>query len=181
MHPDEAHGRTGKPQSTPNQDLAWLEAISEPDVREADAFFSRVVDEEMPREDRAAYSAMWLVYLAPGADDSLPEYWRRTPTKENNKLRELLERAFSFVLQRARKEKRVLYWPSPEEAKGYVEEQLKKKRMARQVYFEARSEGAKPGEAIRKAVSTSRASRRSVYYWVAVEQRKAKPREAREA
>ena len=177
-HRDEASGRSGKPGSEPNQDLTWLEAISQPDVVEVDRFFEGCLNElkkHPVRVMREAYRMLWIVYIGPSADVSLPEYWRRRRAeRKRNKEREnpfdtiyaeLLESAFDHVMEKARREGLLLYWPTPEAAREYVETNAKRRRESRYQYLKERDRGTPVTEAVRRAARRSGSSEQAVWTW----------------
>src|SRR5215207_11392690 len=106
-HPDEYHGRVGKRGSRVGQDDIWLQAISQPDTIITDQFFETALD-SLNTEERAAL-------LSYGANPAL-----------HAALRHDYERGVREILDLADKEWRVLYWPSPDDAKGYVEANVRK-------------------------------------------------------
>lgn len=172
-HPDEHHGRVGKPKSTPNQDLVWLEAISQPDARSTNNYLTSVL-KDLDKWEPDAYDVLHGVYLGSKADVSLPEKWLKDihnpQTREVKRtayrfMRHYLEDALGFILYRAHRDGRLLYWPAPEQAKGYVEENVEKRREARYHYLREREKETRVTEAVRKAARRSGASEQAIWYW----------------
>lgn len=172
-HPDEAHGRVGKPHSTPGQDLAWIEAISAPDCQATDTYLRKAL-KELESWENEAHAALTRVYLAGNADEAIPEKWRRDaantqiPIEKRSALvmsLHLLEDAFAFVLYRAHKDRMLFIWPSPERAKGMVKTNEAKKLEARYHYIQARERGDATASAVRHAYLAASCSERAVWKW----------------
>lgn len=167
-HPDTYHGRTGKPGSRVNQDDYWLEAISTPDARATDAFFRRTLASIAARSPET-YIFFGIFYMPdPAAVERLRE---RIPTSSAEYSRERLivrncDAVVERVLEIADLEGRLLYWPSPDSAKGYVERNLTKKRDAIYMYHRERDADVGVEESVRRAVRFARCSRRAAYYWI---------------
>lgn len=174
-HPDEYHGRVGKPGARYNQDDTWLMAISMPDAIAANRFFEdslAVLSERYP----AMYAVLRVCYTGPASDPSLPEQWRQkrkridldeTMRYSLGALLLMLDLAYDEILERAEREKRLLYWPSPEEAKGYVETNLRKRRDALYYYERNMEEGDSTTLAVKKAAVAARCSQQAVWKWLA--------------
>lgn len=172
-HPDEFHGNVNKPQSRPNQDLTWLEAISTPDARSTDAFLNaslRDLEHWLPN----AYDVLHSVYTGTSSDPSLPERWRQELAKIDTRqkrrvnlafLLHYLDDAFSFLVYRAHLQRRLLFWPIPEKAQGYVEKSAEKRRDARYHYLRERDADTPVTQAVRLAARRSGASEQAVWYW----------------
>jgi hypothetical protein len=172
-HPDEFHGKVGKPQSIPGQDLAWIEAISTPDCQATDRYLRKAL-KDLESWEYEAYSVLSRVYLATNADEALPEKWRREASNTQIPLEKrsarvmglhLLEDAFAFVLYRAHRDRMLFIWPSPERAKGMVKTNEAKKREARYHYVQARERGEGTTTAVRKAYLAASCSEQAVWKW----------------
>lgn len=184
-HPDEFHGNVNKPGSRLNQDATWLEAISEPVPRNTNHYLERVL-RDLEAWEPDAYDVLFAVYLGPRSDVSLPERWRKQIEDELVKrsknerwsqatvdsrrwLLHYLEDAFVFLLYRAHHDRRLLYWPTPDGARGYVERNRKKHREARYHYLREREAGTGPTQAVRVAARRSKASEQAIWFWKARE------------
>lgn len=171
-HRDAYHDKSAKQESRPTQDTTWLEAISSPDCRRTDAYLRRVM-KDMQDWEPEAHDVLTTVYTGNSSDPSLPEQWRSEVAEAQGSekrwvpqmLLHYLEDAFVFVLYRLHRDRRLLYWPSPDEAHGYAQGQEKKRRVARYTYESALDEGVEKADAFKKAVAASKASRTSVFYW----------------
>jgi hypothetical protein len=119
------------------------------------------------------------VYLGGDADESKPEKWRRdiaqavadseiTPkVVAKHMMIHLLEDAFSFILYRCHMDRRWLFWPTPEGAKGHVDENMRKRRDARYHYHQEREAENNAGvtECVRIAARKAKASEQAVWLW----------------
>lgn len=177
-HPDEYHGRTGKHGARYLQNDIWLSAISQPDAVAANSFFEDCIA-VLGERYSPCWSVLHRVYLSDTADPSLPETWRRRRLQidlDYAQRREIglhllaLDMAIDYVLDRAEYERRLLFWPSPEEAKGYVETNLRKRRDALYHYERNRAEGDSPTLAARKAAVAAKCTERAVWKWLAQSQ-----------
>lgn len=87
-HPDEHHGRTGKPGPRVNQDDTWLEAISSPDCVSTDRLLSRII-KDLERWEPEAFGLVKAVYLGDRSDPALPEAWRKGIEAQRQRIREI--------------------------------------------------------------------------------------------
>jgi hypothetical protein len=157
-HPDTYHGRTGKPGSRVNQDDYWLEAISTPDARATDLFFARALDLL-----RAAHPLTSLVL------EAFYVYGDGSPRQDEEYVQvvhDAIEAGITFILDRADYERRLLYWPSPDAAKGYVEKNVTKKRDFTYYYFREIDGGVATSVAVERAARMARCSYRAGWYWL---------------
>lgn len=124
MHPDEYHGKVGKPGGRMYQDPLWLEAGMAPDVQWTNVYLNNLIFRELPQEDPEAFDALFDVYLGPDSDPSLPEFWRRRDRPEREirgarpKVRE--KRRGGVVVEPAR-EAEPVQAPSDQERRAAVE------------------------------------------------------------
>lgn len=171
-HRDAHHDNSHKKQSRPTQDSTWLDAISSPDCRRTDAYL-RSTMRDLRTWEPDAHDVLVTVYTGNSSDPALPEKWKEEVAHSDNGttlvptlLLHYLEDAFVFILYRAHRDRRLLYWPSPDEAHGYAQGQEKKRRVARYTYEREMDEGHPPAEAFKRAVSASGASKTAVHYWI---------------
>lgn len=162
-HPDEFHGRTGKPKSTPNQDITWLEAISTPDCRKTDQILTQIVDQRMPEEVPWYYLHIRLVYLGDSSDPALPGIWQQRDGPGDSIRLLQLESAMRWIVRKVGK--RLIYWPNPEGAKGYVQRNESKRREARYYYIMGLESGLSEMDSIREAARFGKCTRRAVQMW----------------
>ncbi len=180
-HPDEHHGRQGKPGPRANQADDWIEAISLPDCRATDRYLSRAL-KELEKWDADGYAVLHRVYLGSEADEALPERWRVALGAEHHKrdrgehfswskihtrtmrLR-LLEDGFRLVLFRAHRDRMLFIWPEPQRARGMVKTAEAKRREARYFYIRERESGASTTDAVRTAYLGAKCSERAVWQW----------------
>jgi hypothetical protein len=163
-HPDEYHGKTGKPASRPAQNLTWLEAITDPQVMRSRGVIAWAVLYDLPRREPEYYDALRRVYLDEYSDPALPEFERRAG---DDTLGITVAKALSDVLDRiaAVTNDMILVVPEPEQAEGYVEKGRHKKRVALVKYHTLIDQGEDPAEARRQAARHAKVSIRSVQYW----------------
>lgn len=183
-HPDEHHDRSGKHGPRTPQDEKWLEAISSPDCQRTDAYLRKIV-RMMQEWFPEAYDVLQACYLSSNSDVGLYEEWRRQIARlDVDDPKRLAARwalhfhedAMSVAVYTMRRERRVIYWPSPDEAHNYGKRQDKKRRIARLAYHAALADGLDDTEAQKRALRESGGSRTAVHYWT-----RGRPNEGNEA
>lgn len=146
-----------RPSSRPNQDLVWLEALSDPEAQATHAILSRLILSEMPRQRPGYWRALRGVYMTEHSDPTLPAFWERrardlehaagerdrggredeaarirSSAGEDRVRAELVRRALAWVVSRVGN--RTLYVPAPEHAREEARETARRKRVAFGVY-----------------------------------------------
>lgn len=159
-HPDEYHGKVGKRGSRVGQDDIWLQAISQPDAIETDRFFSRCM---------AYYALGHPLYHAILVSYSRDPSITVSSDAQSLAIRRFFEPAINGILDIADNERRILYWPSPDDAKGYVEDNTRKRREALYHYHCALDNGDSPTLAVKRAALAARCTQRAVWRWVSTE------------
>lgn len=170
-----AGGYTGKiddnPGSNPNKkskskvpvNLLWMEAQSDPAVKESTELLTEIVIERMPVEMPVTYLLFEYLYLREYSNPSEAEVWRTAKDPLNTLRWKKLQEGKRWILDELAKVAPgfVLVVPDPIDPKGFVDNSRYKQRLAQRVFYTTVDrKGSR--EAIRIAAEASGYSKRHI-------------------
>ncbi len=143
--------------------MLWLEALSDPAVRETCALLQEIVFDRMPRTKTGTlcFRILSRVYLAGDSNIAEPERWRLSERLLDSQFLEIYEEAIKFVLDEVGD--RVLAYPDPDYPQDFVEESRHRQQVAKRVFYSVLEETLSEDTARRRAAERSGYSIKHMY------------------
>ncbi len=117
--------------------LAWVDALSDPQARESHNLLTFLVHTRMKIEQPIMYDLLQYTHMGSSPDFTAPDEWklRARDCEGCAWLYDMLENSKGWILDRLDDLKVVLVVPDPYEASAFWEKSDKKQRSARAAYF----------------------------------------------
>lgn len=130
-------GQQGKRGSRVPVNLVWMQACSDPAVRDSHEVLHRIVIERMPLEHPLAYFLFEYLYLREDANPADRQIWKRRRSSQDKLRLKLLKKVEKWILDEAEKEVEdgVIVVPDPVDPVGFVQISEKAQTVAHRTFW----------------------------------------------